>query len=261
MTTEKIPAVTSTPPNSPQAEVAQPARGDTSRFARESGGCEARRELKMTYEEFREWTDEDVHAEWIDGEVIIQMPPKEPHQTLVGFLERLLAIFVELFDLGVVQIAPFEMRLQEGGPAWEPDIMVLRRENLSRLTEDRLDGPADLVIEVISPGSVRHDRDDKFRAYQAGGVREYWVIDSRPNRQRADFYQLDEEGMYRLFATEDDERVFSIVLPGFWLKPDWLWAEERPSPMAALYEMAGISNDLISQMQEALQKGLQPKGA
>ena len=241
MTTEETFAVKSTPLDFLPVDVAQPAR------------------LKMTYEEFREWANEDVHAEWIDGEVIIHMPPKEPHQTMVGFLERLLALFVELFNLGVVQIAPFEMRLQEEGSAWEPDIMVLRRENLSRLTEDRLAGPADLVIEIISPGSVGHDRDTKFRAYQAGGVCEYWVIDSRPNRRRADFYQLDEEGMYRLFATEDDEQVFSTVLPGFWLKPAWLWGEERPSPMAALYEMAGISSDLISQMQEALQKGLQPK--
>ncbi|MBM3242664.1 Uma2 family endonuclease [Candidatus Poribacteria bacterium] len=242
MTTEETPVATSTPLDFPPVGVAQPAR------------------LKMTYEEFREWANEDIHAEWIDGEVIIHMPPKDPHQTLVEFLERTIAFFVEIFHLGVVRIAPFEMRLQESGPAWEPDIMVLKRENLFRLTEDRLEGPADLVIEIISSSSVRHDRDAKFRAYQAGGVREYWVIDSRPNRQRADFYQLDEEGTYRLFATEDDEKVFSTVLPGFWLKPAWLWAEERPGPMTALYEMAGIPNDLISQMQESLQKGLQPRG-
>ncbi|MBI1929463.1 Uma2 family endonuclease [Candidatus Poribacteria bacterium] len=215
--------------------------------------------LKMTYEEFLEWADEDVHAEWIDGEVIIQMPPKDPHQRRSEFLERLLSLFVELFNLGIVRIAPFEMRLYEGGPGWEPDIMMLRRENLSRLTEDRLEGPADLVVEVISSGSVRHDRDTKLHAYQAGGVREYWVIDSRPNRHRADFYRLDEKGVYRLFATEDDAKVFSTVLPGFWLKPAWLWAEEGPSPMEALYEMAGVSRNLIEQMQEALRKGLQPE--
>jgi hypothetical protein len=29
--------------------------------------------------------------------------------------------------------------------------------------------------------------------------------------------------------------------------------------MEALYEMAGVSSDLISQMQAALQKGLQPE--
>jgi len=75
-------AVTSTQSNFPQIDVRQPAR------------------LKMTYKEFQEWADEDVHAEWIDREVIIHIPPKELHQALVGFLERLLSLFVELFNLG-----------------------------------------------------------------------------------------------------------------------------------------------------------------
>jgi Uma2 family endonuclease len=213
----------------------------------------------MSYEEFLAWAGEDVHAEWVDGEVMIQMPPKDRHQKIVEFLERLLALFVELFDRGLVRIAPFEMRLQEGGPAWEPDIIVLKRENFARLTEERLRGPADLVIEVISADSVSRDRDLKFLAYQAGGVPEYWIIDSRPERVRADFYRLDENGQYRLFATEDDEQVFSTILPGFWFKPAWLWAEEGPDPLMALYEMAGVSSDLIAQMQAALQRGLQFK--
>ena len=31
--------------------------------------------LRMSYEEFLQWADEDVHAEWVDGEVIVHMPP------------------------------------------------------------------------------------------------------------------------------------------------------------------------------------------
>jgi Uma2 family endonuclease len=215
--------------------------------------------LKMTYEEFLSWSNEDVHAEWVDGEVIVHMPPKDRHQNLVEFLERLLALYVQSLKLGVVRIAPFEMRLQAGGPGWEPDIIVLLNENLPRLTEERLEGPADLIVEVISPSSVQYDRDTKWRAYQAGGVPEYWIVDSRPGRQRADFYKRAEQGVYTLFATEDDEKVGSSILPGFWLRPAWLWAADQPSPMEALYEMAGVSSDLISQMQAALQKGLQPE--
>ena len=32
--------------------------------------------LRMSYEDYLQWADEDVHAEWVDGEVIIQMPPR-----------------------------------------------------------------------------------------------------------------------------------------------------------------------------------------
>ncbi len=213
--------------------------------------------VRMSYEQYLEWADEDVHAEWVDGEVIIQMPPRNFHQVLIGFLHELLDLFVRLSNLGIVQIAPFEMRLSDGN-AWEPDILVLLRENLPRLSEERLEGPADLVIEIVSRSSVAHDRDRKFRAYEAGGVRECWLIDSRPNRQRADFYRLDEQGNFRLFGTEDDERINSVVLPGFWFKPAWLWAAETPEPLTAFFEMAGISSDMAAEVRSALQKGLRP---
>src|SRR5262249_26747734 len=98
--------------------------------------------LKMTYEEFLNWSDEDVHAEWVDGEVIVHMPPKDQHQRIVGYLYELLSQFIRLIQAGVVRIAPFEMRLQASGPGWEPDIIVLLTENSARLTEDRLEGPA-----------------------------------------------------------------------------------------------------------------------
>lgn len=35
--------------------------------------------LRMSYEEFLAWADEDVHAEWVDGEAIVFMPPKDIH--------------------------------------------------------------------------------------------------------------------------------------------------------------------------------------
>jgi Uma2 family endonuclease len=66
--------------------------------------------LLMSYEEFLAWAGEDVHAEWVNGEVIVQMPPKEIHQNLIGFLHVLLRLFVQLFNLGKVYNAPFEMR-------------------------------------------------------------------------------------------------------------------------------------------------------
>jgi Uma2 family endonuclease len=116
-----------------------------------------------------------------------------------------------------------EVKLQPEGSSREPDILFVATENLERLTQERLNGPPDLVIEVISDDSVKRDRDDKYREYRDAGVREYWIVDPREGRQRADFFRLDdaagatERGEYRLFATEDDARVESRVLSGFWL--------------------------------------------
>lgn len=195
--------------------------------------------LRMSYEEFLEWADEDTRAEWVEGEVIVYMPPRNEHQIIVEFLERLLALFVEWMGLGMVRIAPFEVKLWPGGPAREPDVFFLAKEHKNALGSRRLAGPPDLVVEVVSPGSVQEDRSRKFRDYETAGVREYWIVDSRPGYRRADFYRLDEDGRYELFATEDDEVVHSAVLADFWLRPAWLWQKPLPNPLLVLAEIVG----------------------
>ena len=65
--------------------------------------------LEDEYEEFSEWADEDTRSEWVEGEVIIHMPPKNAHQNVVEFLYELLSLFVRLLNLGKVRIAPFEI--------------------------------------------------------------------------------------------------------------------------------------------------------
>jgi Uma2 family endonuclease len=208
------------------------------------------RRLKMSYEEFLAWSDEDTHAEWValseenKGEVIVFMPPKTLHQRVIGFLHSLLDLFVNLFDLGVVVVAPLEMQVARQGSSREPDILFVAQENLARLTEERLAGPADLIIEVVSDDSVHRDRHDKYREYRDAGVREYWVVDPRPDKRRADFFRLDAGGDYELYATEEDEKVASAVLTGFWLRPAWLWQADTLNPLTCCLEIDGVAEAL-----------------
>ncbi len=65
-----------------------------------------RRRLCMSYQEFLAWADEDVHAEWVDGELIVHMPPKEWHQAIVSFLDALPRTYVEFFGLGACWWVP-----------------------------------------------------------------------------------------------------------------------------------------------------------
>ena len=204
--------------------------------------------LRMSYEEYKHWEHEGGLTEWIDGEVYIYMPPKDSHQKIVVFLDRFIGLFVQLFQLGKVRVAPFSMRVIAGGNAREPDLFYLATEHLGQLGETELNGPADLAIEIISDDSVIRDRDDKFYEYQAGGVREYWIIDPRPKRKRADFFVLDDHGVYQPVPIADG-MYHSIVLPNFWLKVDWMWAEE-PNPLAALADVVG-AEQLIKAIQSA----------
>jgi Uma2 family endonuclease len=194
--------------------------------------------LSMSYDEFLSWADEDTHAEWVGGKVIVFMPPKTVHQRMTMFLAMLLFQYVRLLNLGEVLTAPFEMRARPDGPAREPDLLFVAHEHLDRLTPERLGGPADLIVEIVSDSSLARDRADKFYEYQEAGVREYWIIDPRPGKERADFYQLMPDDKYQAALPDEQGRYHSLVLPGFWLQVDWLWQEPLPDPLQALRELA-----------------------
>jgi Uma2 family endonuclease len=187
---------------------------------------------KMTYEEFLAWADEDIWAEWIDGKVIILTPASNQHQDLAGFLTALLRLFVEAHGLGVVRPAPFQMKTGADLPGREPDILFIAHDHLDRLKNTYVDGPADLVVEIISPDSRARDRGEKFYEYEQGGVGEYWLID--PLRRQAEWYRLGEDGIFRPLPVGDDGIFRSTVLAGLWLHVEWLWQDPLPLLLTVL---------------------------
>jgi len=191
---------------------------------------------KLTYEEFLAWCDEDTWAEWVDGEVVMVSPASERHQEIRRFLEALLGIYVEERGLGRVLGAPFQMHLGEPvRRGREPDLLFVARERLSSLKETYLDGPADLVVEIISPESRLRDRGEKFAEYELGGVREYWLFD--PERREADFYRLDRRGRYRLVEPDREGWYESAAVPSFRLRVEWLWQVPPPRVLEVVKEL------------------------
>src|SRR5205814_1954876 len=137
---------------------------------------------KMTYEQFLEWLDEDTHAEWVNGEVMVMSPVGDLHQEIGRFLLMLLSHFVEAFHLGAIRYDPFQMKTAPDLPGRAPDILFVATSHLSRLKKSYLEGPADLAVEIVSPESGARDCGDKYYEYEQGGVREYWLID--PQRKQ-----------------------------------------------------------------------------
>ncbi len=175
----------------------------------------------MTFEEFLDWLDEDVRAEWVDGEVLIMAPASGKHQDIVGMLYILLRTFLGQSGRGRVWMAPMVMRLPEKPIGREPDLLVLLNEHLERFHDSWIEGPADLAVEVVSEESQERDRGAKFAEYEAAGIPEYWLID--PIREYAHFYRRDDDGLYRPVALDAEARFMSGVLPGLWVKPAWFW--------------------------------------
>jgi Uma2 family endonuclease len=194
---------------------------------------QAGRPVLMTYEEFLDWADEDTHAEWVDGVVIMTSPVSARHQDIADFLVAILSTFAQLHSLGKILNGPFQMKLAHTGR--EPDVLFLAKAHLGRLKKTYVDGPADLAIEIISPESQERDRSTKLYEYQDAGVPEYWLID--PELEEARFYQLDDAGHYQLVNPDENGIYRSQVLPDFWLRVPWLWQETLPDTIQALLEI------------------------
>lgn len=191
---------------------------------------------KISYEEFLEWADEDTLAEWVDGAIVMTSPASFENQELVNFLVSTMRTFVESRQLGIVLSAPFQMKLQRSGR--EPDVLFLRNEHRDRLKPTYLDGPADLVIEVVSPESVSRDRGEKFVEYEQASIPEYWLID--PLRRVAECYRLDDNGRYQTLLSGESGVFHSTVVPGFWVRLEWFW--QPPLVLDALRDL-GLVHD------------------
>lgn len=189
---------------------------------------------RLTYEQFLEWADEDTYAEWVDGEVELMSPASVPHQDLAGFLYRLFVQWTEDGGGGKALQAPFQMKLSNIRRGREPDLIFIAEENLPQLKRNYLDGPADIAVEIISPESILRDRGAKYAEYEAGGVREYWVLD--PEAQRADFFVLGDDGRYERAHPAADGVYRSAVLPDLWLNVAWLWQSPLPTLRQVLRE-------------------------
>lgn len=196
--------------------------------------------IPMSYLEYQQRFDEDAHVEWVNGEAIVFMSPSIRHQDIVVFLIGLLSGFVKVFRLGKILAAPCEMRFEAIDSSREPDILFVAKANYGRLSKNRIDGPADLVVEVISPESINLDRGEKFYEYQDNGVREYWVIDPRTGSTRADFWVLGEDGRYQPMPVEPNSIYHSTVLPNFKLDVNNLLTDEELDPVQALIDMVGL---------------------
>ena len=191
-------------------------------------------EKYISYEDFLDFCDEDTLAEWVNGKIERYSPASNIHQNLSDWLTAVLRIYVETKRLGIVRSAPFQMKTGPDLPGREPDIIFVRKENLKMLKKTHLDGPADLVVEIVSEESRLRDRGEKFAEYEIGGVKEYWILD--PDLKRADFFVLKlKEGRYER-QVEDEHGIYhSELIPGFWIKVEWLW--DPPPVLEVLKEM------------------------
>ena len=176
-------------------------------------------EKHYTYADYMTW-DEQEHIELIEGAPVMMSPPSRTHQEISGELFRQIANYLEGKKCRVYA-APFAVRLFEKPTDDASSVDTVVEPDLSVVCDrDKLDakgckGAPDLVIEILSPSSIRNDRLTKFNLYQRAGVREYWIVN--PSEKRVQVFVL-ENGHYTAAALGGEADVLKVnVLDGCYI--------------------------------------------
>jgi len=165
---------------------------------------------QWTYEDYLRLPDDGKRYEIIDGVLYVSNAPNSDHQFTVTELGAELRNFVKKNNLGRVLVAPFEVHLDETSRPVQPDILFVKTERWPPERVAFFAGAPDLIVEVISPSSVRTDRVIKFTAYERVGVPEYWL--ANPHTRTVEVYTVS-QGEYALLGEfAGDELIQSVVL-------------------------------------------------
>lgn len=181
------------------------------------------------------------HYEWVRGYVIKMAPISLGHDRIIGYLRELFRAYFALKPIGIVVGDPFTMRLDATESRRQPDLQIILDSNPGELTETAMFGPADIAIEVVSPGSVSLDYGEKFAEYEKGGVREYWMID--PIRKTCRFNRLNDKDVYVDAPVDQNGNYSSPLLPGLKLHVAILWQESLPDVITVVQNVRDMLND------------------
>jgi len=136
--------------------------------------------------------------------------PDLGHQSIVLRLSHYLFVHAELAGLGRVFAGPVDVEL-ESKNVFQPDVVVILNAHLNRMTQKKIVGAPDLVVEVASPSTAAYDRLTKYDVYARAGVTEYWIV--KPDSRVVEILVL-EDGTYRsLGAFSGKATLPSRVVP------------------------------------------------
>jgi Uma2 family endonuclease len=165
-----------------------------------------------TYVDYLTWPEEE-RWEIIDGVPYMMVPPSRIHQVI---LTELLTQFNNYLKEKPCKVypAPFGVRLPQGNEksdkeittVVEPDIVIVCDH--SKLDDLGCKGAPDLIVEIVSPTSVKNDILKKFNRYEKAGVREYWIVE--PNGKIISVFLLGDNARYgrpEIYSEEDNIKV------------------------------------------------------
>jgi Uma2 family endonuclease len=172
----------------------------------------------FTQEEFRHWLDERVdahlnHYELLNGRIVMTPPAGYPHGDIEAALVQFLRAHVRGAKLGTIRGSSAGFDLPSGDTV-EPDVSFVSTERQAAAPApergDFIRAVPNLVIEILSPSTMRRDRAEKKAIYERNGVDEYWLVD--PDEKNVTVFVL-RHGRYDTGTVFQSGRISSTTLP------------------------------------------------
>ena len=117
---------------------------------------------------------EERREELIGGKVVMMSPrPRWNHMSVAGNIYNIFSNYLRGKKCTPIQDG-FDLYLDDEN-RFVPDFMVVC--DPEKIKSDGVHGAPDLVVEVLSPSTMRDDKTRKKDAYARCGVREYWLVD------------------------------------------------------------------------------------
>ena len=177
------------------------------------------------------WSEEEYldletnrRIEFSQGVLEFLAMPTTSHQLIVAYLYGLLTAFVTPRGLGLALFAALRVKVAKG-KFREPDIVFMTKEHADRIGEQFWTG-ADLVMEIVSPGSEDRERDliQKRAEYARAQISEYWIVDAQEERVVVLRLQGKQYVVHGTFSA--GTVATSVLLPGFGVDVSAVFAQK-----------------------------------
>lgn len=145
---------------------------------------------------------DDRRVELIDGVFYDMGAPTKAHQGILGELYLQFRACADRHAMPCeVWLSPCDVRLDRDNYTMiQPDLFVICGDHEAPGAV-RFEGAPDLVVEIVSPSSVKRDKYTKLHKYADAGVREYWIVD--PKKRKVTVYLLEKDSDPEVYSFRD----------------------------------------------------------
>jgi Uma2 family endonuclease len=172
---------------------------------------------RVTAEDYRALPEGGQQYQLIEGDLYMSPAPNRFHQDISRNIGLIIGNYLVAHPIGKVYNAPFDVYLNNDN-VFQPDFVFVARQNYGVLTDAGVEGIPDLVIEILSPGTAKLDRNLKQRVYAQCGVKEMWLVDPDVTTVAVYYLQQNPTQPAAVYSTADQftssffpELVFSVA--------------------------------------------------